>query len=327
MTMSPFSLIVSSLSAKDKLKWVHTFVNHGENKMKTFGPSPPYDLSAMSFTSALNVLLCSHSRLKTIFPNLQQYLVEGMNPKWVDNYMEDSMKLLDMCREISENIEEVKRYQTLLHTTTRHLDRIEFCNNHKQSHLVKAINMLENCMHAINVDNTFMRKRNSRWRPCPSLSRLQVDCRMEESTSTELLKDISIIMDFTKLFLRILSKSLSVKLPRTCLAQHLRNSHHLVSVCSAMKVLRRRFKGSCAVLHELQMADITVTRLHNLLKKQMQCKGIAAVEIKELVENLRKCNVELEKCIDPLHEKINALYAVLMNSRVALLDILTWSNV
>ncbi|GLJ04993.1 hypothetical protein SUGI_0008760 [Cryptomeria japonica] len=318
--MSSLSCMPSCLG-NGNLKWLHTLLNM-VHKKETNGP-PPDNLSATFLTTTIDNLLCSYSNLHIIFPSLQQYLLDG-NSKWFSNFMEDSIKLLDMCRVVSEHIDEVRHYQMLLQTTIHCVEGIDFSN--KENCLVKEINMLSNCIHAINVDKQSM-KQCTRLR---LMSRLEVDCRIKGSIPTELLNDMSNLKGFTFSVLRIIAKALSVKMPRTSLVQSIHkmeNPYHLFRCFSPIKALTRKLNGSCALLHELQIADFTVKRLYDILKKpKLRIDGTAAVEIKKWVENLRKCSVDLENCIDPLYQKINALYAVLINIRVALLDILTYSK-
>jgi hypothetical protein len=79
-------------------------------------------------------------------------------------------------------------------------------------------------------------------------------------------------------------------------------------------------------LLELESADVLVRKLYDILLAKKQQEGIKKhVEVKHLVEELKKCRVELDNGIAAMDSKIKELYSALIRTRIALLDILTYS--
>jgi hypothetical protein len=97
---------------------------------------------------------------------------------------------------------------------------------------------------------------------------------------------------------------------------------------------RRKNGGSIALLCELDNVDSSVRKLHELLngnsalttEKKSCPSSFQSVEMRELVEDLRKNLRHLGSALGPLEQSVNELFRILIHTRLALLDTLSNSK-
>eukprot|EP00249_Psilotum_nudum_P003448 c1684_g1_i1 orf=107-481(+) len=64
-------------------------------------------LSLPWLCQAMAVVLSTHSDVEAFVPDLQHALDEG-NHKWLDEYLDDSVKLIDICIVLRDTITDIK---------------------------------------------------------------------------------------------------------------------------------------------------------------------------------------------------------------------------
>ena len=318
--MSP-STFLSALPKSDA-KRVHPFLNIADQENSTGAVECADRLSnpsAQRLTASLDVILSAYSNIQSLAKS---------KSKWVnDAGLEDIVKLLDMCNAISDNIADVKHYQTLLQSAIHCVDhRGMEINKMSQTTLVRATNMLANCKHAINNANAKCNNRiTSRSRDMVYIEEV-ISSSSSYSTLGISDGDLSEYMgnleDCTASVLKTVAKALSLELPRASF-----HGQRDTWRCSRFRRLyervknHNRSKGSCLLLNQLVTADVLVRKLYDLLVEKQQ----KPAEVKELVGALKKCMSDLDEGITALDSKIKELYSALIRIRVTLLDILTYN--
>ena len=134
---------------KGGAKRVHPFLNtEADQERSADRLSNP---SAQRLTASLDVILSAYSNIHSL---------ANSNSKWLNNGLEDIVKLLDLCNSVSDNIADVKHYQTLLQSVVHSVDyRGMEISNMSQTPLLRAASRLADCKHAINNVNAKCNKR------------------------------------------------------------------------------------------------------------------------------------------------------------------------
>jgi len=322
------ALILVSALPKSDAKRVHPFLNVAdeENSVEALESADRLsNPSAQWFTASLDGILSAYANIHSL---------ANCNSRWVNDALEDIVKLLDMCNAVSDNIDDVKHYHMLLQSAIHTLDHAGMdISNMSQAPLAKATNMLAECRAAItNV--------NAKCNPSTSSSRGMV-CVEEVIASSsysgvsrsedDLSEDMRNLNECTASVLKTVANAFSVDLQRPSL--HGRgNTRVLAGRSSRLRSLfervmnhNRRCKTSRCVLHELENADVLVKILYDILLAEKQQKAIKEhAEVKELVGALKKCVGDIDEGIAVLDSKVKQLYNALIRFRVKLLDNLTY---
>eukprot|EP01018_Ginkgo_biloba_P023954 Gb_18312 [translate_table: standard] len=298
-------------------------------------------LTAEWFHQALDVSLSTHYHVEKLFPHIREaHLHENCN--WVNQHLDDTVKLLDVCNVLRESISDIKQYMTSLQMA---IHCLEGKGNLNAGQLVRARNSLGNCLEAMRKEeshNNAQVRRRSKLEKCSFMLR-----RMAENLSTHTVADSCTDGQFldamngskaTTVFVcGALVAALSFKskrsLPVSKVGQSvwsfsLLNLHHKVKE----EVKRRRMKAARALLQELDMVDCAARRLHHLLTKYSNCKEIPLLtdqsvqELNQSVQNMKRWTGELEQGMAPFEKQINELFGALIKSRMALLDVFSYSN-
>ena len=307
--MSPFK--------QGNTKRVHPFLDQ-ENDQEKSGADRLSNPSAQRLTASLDVILSAYYNIHSL---------ANSNSKWLNNGLDDIVKLLDLCNSVSDNIADVKQYQTLLQSAVHCVDyRGMEISNMSQTPLLRAASRLADCKHAINNVNAKCNKRIT------SRSRDMVYIEEVISSSSysilgrsdgDLSEDMGNLNDCTACVLKTVAKALSLELPRTSFhgQRDTRRCSRLRSLYERVMNNHNRSKGSSLLLHQLVTADVLVSKLYDLLVEKQQ----KPAEVKELVGALKKCMADLDEGIAALDSKIKELYSALITIRVTLLDILTYN--
>lgn len=301
-------------------------------------------LSAEWLGQALELCLDVHSRAEELFPHIQQAILRE-NRKWVDEQLDATVKLLDVCNALRQTISDVKEYQALLQMIVRGLEGFSD-NPICARHLFRAGTALGNC-------KEFMVKREaqslhassqkrSRLDKCSSMLRqigekLLATPTSGNSSKAQFLEILYGSTATTVFVCGVLVAALSFKSKR-CLpaaphmghyssASALHGLHHKVKE----EIDRRRSKGARAPLHELDSVDTAVRHLHDVVNKWTTRKSPSsdlaneALELKQSVESLKKCVADMEAGIGPFEKQMDKLFRLLIGNRMALLDSISYS--
>nr|AFK34054.1 unknown [Lotus japonicus] len=93
-----------------------------EERMKKLIPKSKDEILCLSWmTSAMQALCESHNDIKTLIDNLE-LPVHDWDEKWIDVYLDISVKLLDVCIAFSSELSRLNQGQLLLQCALHHLD-------------------------------------------------------------------------------------------------------------------------------------------------------------------------------------------------------------
>ncbi|GLJ08866.1 hypothetical protein SUGI_0097330 [Cryptomeria japonica] len=289
---------------------------------------------------ALVVVAHIHSTVIGAMSGLQLPLTE-MEQRAINEYLDDSVKLLDACNVIKESFAYVERYHMLVQLALHSLDSKEPVNDNK---ITRAKNVFHECVVTIKkkveeVDRQGQQR--SKLENCSSMLRrmgekLNNNNNNNRSSSNNNALVISAMYGakISTIFLcGVLSITLLVKPKRILPSLHL--THQLPWASSMLKLQhkvkeeidrRKAIKGSAALLEELDGVHLEVKTLYNVLlnlDKEKE-KGFPMMEeIRQSVPRLRKFSEDLQKRLGPVEQKVNEIYRMLVSSRVALLDIIS----
>ena len=128
------------------------------------------------------VVLSTHGYAEVFIPDLQRALAEG-DFKWLDEYLDDNVKLLDICRTLRDAISDIKTYDSYvdlaIHSFSPHTVGYEPYLRRSKNSLLRCIEALKRKEEEMNQ----MGQRRSKLENCSSMLR-----RMGEKLHMENLK-------------------------------------------------------------------------------------------------------------------------------------------
>ncbi len=301
-------------------------------------------LSMDWFLQSMTVVLATHSNVEALIPDLP--VSELRDDKWVDECLDDSAKLLDVCNVLKEGISDVEHYQTLVQGALLNLDHNNE-SNFSEAKFHRARNSLQDCKEAIKKKDTEYRQGQpkSKLENCSSMLRTMGE-KLVNPKGVNAAKGNGFLnaiygAKVTTIFLcglLVIALACKPKRPLVSLSvtsQYLWSSS-LLSLQHRVKeeTDRRKNGGSIALLCELDNVDSSVRKLHELLngnstlttEKKSCPSSFQSVEMQELVEDLRKNSRHLGSALGPLEQSVNELFRILIHTRLALLDTLSNSK-
>ncbi|XP_057822347.2 protein BPS1, chloroplastic [Cryptomeria japonica] len=275
-------------------------------------------LSAGWLRQALDLCLSMHREVQAIFPQI------GQNSKWMDETLDDMVKLLDVCNALRVKMRDMKEYQEKLHLVLH-------CFNGPLGtwQLVRARTALSNLSQSAAKAQSISLMEN-----CSSILRRMSEKRVASSAGGRLMEPIFAAKDLTIFICGLLIAALSSKsrcsLPLPCAGHSPWASDFQALYFKVKKEVERRSKKGTfrAFLNELHKVDSSSQALYDLL---VNCKSILVDETQDLelrhsVMCLKNSIAELEDGMAPIEIQINELFRVVVADRMALLDALTYSS-
>lgn len=322
---------------------VEAFESRLNSELRRLQESGASYLSAEWLGQALEVCLGVHSRAEELFPHIQQAVLRE-NRKWVDEQLDATVKLLDVCNSLRETISDIKEYQATLQIIVRGLGLFTE-NPICAARLLRAQTALGNC-------KDFMVKKEaqslqassqkrSRLEKCSSMLRqigdkLLVTPASGNSSKAQFLEILYGSTATTVFVCGVLVAALSFKSKRSLSSVALHTGHSLsASTLHALQhkvkeeIERKRSKGARAPLQELDGVDAAVRQLYDVVNRSITCKcpdlANEKLELKQSVHCLKNCIADMEAGIAPFERQVDKLFRVLIGNRMALLDSLSYS--
>lgn len=298
---------------------------------------------------ALEVVLYTHSTMVQVIPELLQLPLNEREKRSINEYLDDSVNLLDACNVLRESFEDVQRYQIMVQVALHSLMDVR---SEEQIKITRSKNVLHECIVAIKkkeeeAGSARPGNQRSKLENCSSMLR-----RMGEKLSTSSSSNgdhessknhikNAVVMNaiygaktITIFLCGVLSMALLVKTKRLLPTLHLLTHHEQQPSWSQSMVKlqhrvkeeidkRRAMKGSTALLQELDNVHVEVKGLYRKLNVgDKASKNCFMDEIRESVSRLRGSAEDLEKKLAPVEHQVNEIYRMLVSSRVALLGII-----
>lgn len=288
-------------------------------------------LSSTWLCQAMEAVLSTHASVEAFVPDLQQALADG-DFKWLDEYLDDSVKLLDICRTLRDAITEIKNYNIRVELALHTLDK----GTMGDAQLKRAKNALNNCMEALKRKDdevNHLGQRRSKLENCSSmLRRMGEKLNMEDASKGNFFMVIYAAQVSTIFICGVLTSALSFKPRRAVTSIFVGGqsawSFSVTSLQQRVKeqIEKKKSKAANALLEELDKTDVAVHILHDKVEKLLQAKSFPLredqiLDMKGAVRSLKDCSAELHQGLAPLEVHVADVFKVLIASRVALLDI------
>lgn len=289
-------------------------------------------LSMAWLCQGMGLVLCTHAAVEGFVPDLQQALADG-DTKWLDEYLDDSVKLLDVCNALKEAVEDIKNYQVFVELALHALER----ESMGEAQLRRAKNALGRCTEVLKRrdEENHLGQRRSKLENCSSMLRRMGEKLNQEDASKGNFYKVIYAAQVTTIFIcGVLTAALSFKprrpLSTISVAGQSAWTFSLSSLQQRVKdqVEKKKAKGAMAVLEELDKADFALRCLQERVEKLLNTKAFPLStdhigEVNQLLGSLRRCSMELTQGLEPLELHIREVFKVLIASRMALLDIYT----
>jgi hypothetical protein len=278
-------------------------------------------LSARSLQQAVDVMcLSAYSRAEDILPHFRRALnldIEECS-KWVNQHLDDTISLLDVCDLVKNRITSISRCQQFLQLAIHCLGRTE---NTTEVQLLKARTTLANCLKVMKAEEV------SKLKKCKSSLN-----QMGQRVASPWGANSSTVGEF-------------VGIMNTCRAT-------AVFVCGAVvaslsfeptkslfllpkngmkeEMEKRGAKHASAILLEVAMADEAARSLYDLLdkflKKSSPLSKDDAFELKRKISRLKTSADDLKDGMDALDKQMNELFTGIIACRMKLLDMVSYSQ-
>ncbi|GLJ17448.1 hypothetical protein SUGI_0303780 [Cryptomeria japonica] len=286
-------------------------------------------LSAGWLQKALEMCLSMHREVQQIFPQIRQ-AVQRQNSKWMDETLDDTVKLLDVCNALREYMRDIKQYQEKLHLV------IHMLNGPIGPWQLGRARIALGSLCELPAKATEPPQNKSRLENCSSVLRRMGGKLAAPCAGGELVEPIHAAMDLTVFVCDLLLVALSFRsrrsLPLPC-SGHSTWGGALQALQLKVKeeVDKRRNKGIvCVLLDELFAVESASQSVNDLLKRFLNSKSVPLkeaqdLELRQSVVCLKNCVAELEDGMAFIESQINELFEVIIGGRMALLDALTYS--
>eukprot|EP01018_Ginkgo_biloba_P025109 Gb_35673 [translate_table: standard] len=299
---------------------------------------------------ALVVVLFTHTTVADTIPDLQLPLTEK-DQRLINDYLDDSVKLLDACNVLRESFADVQRYQILVQLALHSLDHNKETLNEKK--ILRAKSVLHECIMAIKKKDEELDRQGqqkSKLENCSSMLRrmgekLNTNIAMVDEPTRANYKNNAVVFSAmygakaaTIFLCGLLAAALLVKPKKLLPSLHLANqpswSSSMLKLQQKVKEeidKRKAIKGSTALLQELDNVHSQVKELYQILNSMFNSdqKNFSAIskakmdEVEQSVPMLKKCAEDLQKGLVPLEHQVNDIYRMLVSSRVTLLGVLS----
>eukprot|EP01018_Ginkgo_biloba_P023953 Gb_18309 [translate_table: standard] len=318
-----------------------------EDLQSTSDNQSPY-LTAEWLRQALDVSLSTHYHVEKLFPHIREaHLHENCN--WVNQHLDDTVKLLDVCNVLRRRISSIKRYEESVQLAIHCLEGKAYLS---EIQFLRSRNAFANCIQTLEKlegQNSEGQQRSELDNCRSILKRIMGQNPVIDSTphagksiKEEIAEEIINESKATTAFVcgaLVAAFSFKSKLRSFPVTHNVQGQFgwcsSLVSLQHKLKQamdMNRKTKSAHSLLRELDRTDAAVRCLLDLLNRIINCKLVPlndnnnAAELKQSVQNLKRWAVELEQGMAPFEKQINDLFNVVVTSRMALLHILTYSS-
>jgi len=300
-------------------------------------PKDVIDLSWMQ--QAIEFLSATHADFKSLIANLRFPATEW-NEKWKDEYLDDTVKLLDICIALSNEISKREHFQLLVHYVLHLLDFSG--GNWSNDKLFRAKDCLKELMEKtdLNRKTCLNSQRNGKIENCSVIlqgmsNSLQFGKGKSSARDRVFLRAVY-ALKATTIF--VCSVAVSALAGHPGLLIELKIPDHLLWSAAFMSLqeeindeIKKCFtEGRVGVVKEIETLDAAIENVHSTVEKV----AVDMVEGTEKVEEIRIAVQELKQSVElvgqglaPLTKQVNNFFQVVLSGRNALLDSLRLSDI
>ncbi|KAH7306780.1 hypothetical protein KP509_22G029900 [Ceratopteris richardii] len=287
-------------------------------------------LSMEWLCQAMEVVLSTHSLAEFTVSDFDQVVSNG-HGKWIESFMDNSVKLLDTCVVLKAALAEIKSYCGHLKVALRALEKDPI----GEIQVKRCMNALKKCTEALNKADdavNHLGQRRSKLETCNSMLRRMGDrMNAEDSSKGDFFMAMYAAQVVTIFVCSLLSNALSLRSRRSlstmCISGHSLWSSSFNTLQQKVKeqIEKKKSRDRNVLLMELDMADIAVRNFQNLPPKRMQinsCSGkrTQILKVKESAKVLQAVFVDVQQGIPILESHVENIQRNLLRSRMAFLD-------
>lgn len=320
---NPFKMMLpkgSCLSPK-LLELLNKFEEALAERFHKLSPKYREDVLTLSWAVSAMELLCqTHTDIKTLITALES-IVCDWDDKWVNLYLENSVKLLDICIAFSSEFSRLNRGNLLLRCALRYLE------DSSSTQYTKACSSLVSWKQHMSSKNP--RLYNS-FCILDSLTKSLNLLKIKNSAKGKvLMRAMYGVKVFTLFVCRIIAAAFSgsvnqlvnIQVPGTCLwAKAFSDVQSYVN--GEIRILS--LNGSVTVLKELEAVDISVKKIYPMLQNGEKAFGDEVFVNSK--SDLRDKVVKLSKGLDLLAKRVDGFFQIVLSGRDALLCNLTMGS-
>ncbi|GAA0154647.1 hypothetical protein LIER_12569 [Lithospermum erythrorhizon] len=320
---NPFRMISpKGLSLPPKLvALLDSFEETLTEKLKTLKPRDGDGVLSLSWmTSALEALCAIHTEVKSLIAALE-LPVSDWDGKWIDVYLDNSVKLLDVCIAFSSEVSRLNQGNLFLQCVLHNLDSTSAVQ------FTKAQSSLDGWRQHVSSKNLRIEK-------CFTILGQLIDTldlpRIKNSSKGRVLMramygvrmvTVFICNVFAVAFSSSSQKLVDLPAPEACLWAE---AFTEVQVLVNGDIQKIHSSGKVTGVKELEAVDTIVKRLHTLVQ---QGEDIVEVEaLRSSIKDLGKSSGELTQGLDFLARGIDGFFQIVLTGRDALLGKLRVGN-
>ncbi|KAI5428601.1 protein BPS1, chloroplastic [Lathyrus oleraceus] len=296
------------------LEILHAFEKTLEERLEKLIPKSKDEVVSLSWmTSAMQALCESHNDIKTLMTDLDLPVMDW-DEKWIDVYLDISVKLLDICNAFSSELSRLNQGHLLLQCTLHHL------GSSSPDHLFRACSSLDGW-------RQLMSSKNPRIEKCGSI----LDDLVESSDMPKVKKSAKVTVWMQAIYG---VKALTVFVCSVFATAFSGSTKNLMDMDVAdiyswaptFKVLqnlvneeiRVRFSsGKFTVSNELEAVDFSVRELYPIIQGVVHT--IETESHAKTVEKLGRATENFSEGLDLLAKEVDGFFQVVLSGRDALL--------
>ncbi|CAK8542399.1 unnamed protein product [Lathyrus sativus] len=314
---NPFRMILPKATklSPQLLAVLRAFEETLEERLKNLIPKSKDEVVSLSWmASAMRTLCESHNDIKTLMTDLE-LPVTDWDEKWIDVYLDISVKLLDICNAFSSELSRLNQGQLLLQCTLHHL------GSSSSDHLFRACSSLDGW-------RQHMSSKNPRIEKCGSI----LDNLVESSDMPKVKKSAK-----GKVLMQAIYgvKALTVFVCSVFATAFSGSSKNLMDMDVAEvyswaptfkglqnlvnEEIRVKFSsGRFTLLNELEAVDLSVRELHPIIQGVVHT--VETESQSKTVEKLGNATENFSQGLDLLAKEVDGFFQVVLSGRDALLS-------
>ncbi|XP_038877787.1 protein BPS1, chloroplastic-like [Benincasa hispida] len=292
-----------------------TFEDSLAERLKKLTPKSENDILSFSWMElAMNLLCETHNDVKTLIEELG-FPASDWDEKWLDEYLNVSVKLLDICNDFSSELSQLNQGHLIIRCALHNLESTssdQFVHAHS----------------SLDAWNQHISSRTSRVESSTILDCLEESLdlpKVKNSSKGKVLMHVLYGVKVVTLFIcstfaSALSGSSKRLLP-TNVSDTFRWAHAFTELQKNvnMEIKKIYSSGRCTALRDVDAVDESVKKLHSMIQGNMDgCMKVE--EFQKLIVDLRREAEKLTQGVDHLTKQVDGFFHIVLSGRDALLS-------
>uniref|UniRef100_A0A7N0U373 BPS1-like protein n=1 Tax=Kalanchoe fedtschenkoi TaxID=63787 RepID=A0A7N0U373_KALFE len=313
---NPFRMMKhkGSCPSPDLLSLLNAFEERLAQRLRRLRPQNKDDILSLSWMQLAMELLCeTHNDIKSLITDLVLPVCDW-DDKWIDIYLNNSVKLLDICIAFNSEISRLNQGHLMLKCALHNL------NSESSTQFMQARSSIDGWKKYLSIKNPKLDN-------CCTILRSLVDSlnlpKVKNSAKGKVLmramygvkaETVFICGVFTAAFTGSSQKLIDLSIPETYMwADAFTQMQSFING----EIRNIYSAGRQSAMKDLEAVDTVVRKLYPMIEESSSC--INAQELKNMVSNLEKKAEDLSKGLDLLTTKLDSFFQTVLTGRDALL--------